>query len=217
MKRRLFRRCANAPGTLAPEDQAVVDAFRSTLAALKHPTPWTPGSGQDIAVRVGPFIERGHPRPGDDRGPDAIALALQHPDVPYARYGDRYTRKGWLRCETSLILGTWQPAYRILTHAAAGLDLPTDVGLPPAHYAVHITRPGRPLLRIGPYTQCHHADRDATRLRQQLQNTGGASTVTTEPIDFDAIDTYQDPHDQDVDGLLAHEQPTAPSDLEESN
>lgn len=213
MKLRLFRRCANAPGTPSPEDQAVVDTFRSTLAALKPPTPWTPGSGQDVAVRIGPFIERGHPRPGDDRGPDAIALALQHPDVPYARY----TRKGWLRCETPLILGTWQPAYRILTHAAAGLDLPNDVGLPPAHYAVHINRPGRPLLRIGPYTQCHHADRDATRLRQQLQNSDGASTVTAEPFDFDALDTYQGPQDQDVYDLLAHEQPIAPSDLEESN
>ncbi|MET9646154.1 hypothetical protein [Streptomyces syringium] len=143
MKRRLFRRCANAPGTLA---------------------------------------------------------------------------KGWLRCETSLILGTWQPAYRILPHAAAGLDLPTDVGLPPAHYAVRITRPGRPLLRIGPYTQCRHADHDADRLNQQLQNTseaGGAATAV--PFDFSATDTYQDPQDQDVDHLLARELATASSGPKENN
>ncbi|MFI1259152.1 hypothetical protein ACH4U6_36200 [Streptomyces netropsis] len=46
------------------------------------------------------------------------------------------------------------------------------MGRPSAHYAVHITRPGRQLLRIVPYTQCHHADHDATCLSQQLQNTG---------------------------------------------
>ena len=28
MIRRMFRRCGNAPGTLSPEDQTAVDAFR---------------------------------------------------------------------------------------------------------------------------------------------------------------------------------------------
>ncbi|MFE3770870.1 hypothetical protein [Streptomyces sp. NPDC059122] len=70
MKRPFFRRCNHAPGALSPEDQAVVDQFRTMLTALRYPQPWTPGGAQDIAVRVGPFIERAHTRPGDDRGPD---------------------------------------------------------------------------------------------------------------------------------------------------
>ena len=74
----LFRRCGNA-GALSPEDQAVVDQFRATLTALRNPEPWAPGSAQDIAVRVGPFVERAHTRPGDDHGPDVIAVALVHP------------------------------------------------------------------------------------------------------------------------------------------
>ncbi|MEU1948146.1 hypothetical protein ACFW95_05530 [Streptomyces sp. NPDC059474] len=165
-----FRRCGHAPGVLSPEDQAAVDAFRAMLAARENPQPWTPGSNQDIALQVGPFIERTHPRPGDDHGPDAIAVALIHPDNPHVRYGDRYTRKGWLRCETSTILGTWTPAYRMLTRAAAGLDLPTDVGMLPANYAVHVARHpkdefGQLLLRIGPYAQCHHTERIADCLR----------------------------------------------------
>ncbi|MGW4825440.1 hypothetical protein ACWEP4_42855 [Streptomyces sp. NPDC004227] len=59
--KRFFRRCSHAPGALSLEDQAVVDAFRATLAALRNPEPWTPGHGQDVAVRDGPFIERAHP------------------------------------------------------------------------------------------------------------------------------------------------------------
>jgi hypothetical protein len=136
---------------------------------LKNPRPWTPGSGADVAVRVGPFIERARPRPGDDHGPDLIAVALVHPDTPHAAaYAHRYTSTGWLRCDTSTILGAWQPAYRPLTHAAAGLNLPADTGMTPAHYSVHIEarRPdgtGCTLLRLGPYyPQTHHADRDAT-------------------------------------------------------
>lgn len=84
MKRYSFfrRRCANAPGALTPEDQATVDAFRSMLAALRTTEPWTPDRCQDVAVEVGPFIERAHPRPGDDHGTDQIAVALVHPDTP---------------------------------------------------------------------------------------------------------------------------------------
>ncbi|MFJ5901669.1 hypothetical protein ACIQFZ_41435 [Streptomyces sp. NPDC093064] len=48
-----------APGT--SWGTATFDAFRATLAALRNPEPWTPGHGQDVAVRVGPFIERAHP------------------------------------------------------------------------------------------------------------------------------------------------------------
>lgn len=43
MIRRMFRRCGNAPGVISPEDQAVVDAFRAMLAAVRDPEPWMPG------------------------------------------------------------------------------------------------------------------------------------------------------------------------------
>ncbi|MGW7620806.1 hypothetical protein ACWGLG_34215 [Streptomyces antimycoticus] len=79
--KRLLRRCSHAPDALTPEGQAVADAFRAMLAALKHPEPWTPGRGPDVAVRVGPFVECAHTRPGDDHGPDIIAVALHHPRV----------------------------------------------------------------------------------------------------------------------------------------
>ncbi|GAB1333304.1 hypothetical protein [Streptomyces sennicomposti] len=81
---RRFRRRGHAPGALSPEDQAVVDQFRAMLTALRNPEPWTPGSARDIAVRVGPFIERAHTRPGDDHGPDTIAVVLVHADTPHA-------------------------------------------------------------------------------------------------------------------------------------
>ncbi|WP_259407480.1 hypothetical protein [Streptomyces akebiae] len=38
----------------------MVDAFRAMLAALREPEAWTPGLAQNVAVRVGPFIERAH-------------------------------------------------------------------------------------------------------------------------------------------------------------
>ncbi|MCX4970787.1 hypothetical protein OHA98_39795 [Streptomyces sp. NBC_00654] len=99
------------PGTaLTSEDLAVVHAFRSMLAALHTPQPWGSGCAQDIAVRIGPFVERARPRPGDDHGPDLIAIALQHPDSPHAMaylHGHQlgYTNKGWLRCKTATTLG----------------------------------------------------------------------------------------------------------------
>jgi hypothetical protein len=73
MNRPFFRRCGHAPGTLTPEDQAVVDAFLALLAARKNPQPWTPGSNQDIAVRIGPFREPGG---------DVDALGLGWPGDP---------------------------------------------------------------------------------------------------------------------------------------
>lgn len=82
------------------------------LATVRNPQPWTPGHAQDVAVRIGPFMERAHPRPGDDHGPDVIAVAPVHPDTPHTTtYAHRYTSTGWLRCYTSTILGTWQPAW----------------------------------------------------------------------------------------------------------
>ncbi|MET9693517.1 hypothetical protein ABZY81_34630 [Streptomyces sp. NPDC006514] len=63
------------------------------------------GSAQDIAVRVGPYVERTQPRPDADHGPDLIAVALIHPNtLAAAAHAHRYTRKGWLRCETAAIL-----------------------------------------------------------------------------------------------------------------
>lgn len=50
MIRRMFRRCGHEPGALAPEDQTVVDAFRSMLAALRTSETWTPGRAQDVAA-----------------------------------------------------------------------------------------------------------------------------------------------------------------------
>ncbi|MEC4574236.1 hypothetical protein [Streptomyces virginiae] len=40
----------------------VVDQFRAMLAAVRSPEPWTPGSGQDVAVRIGP-VHRARPPP----------------------------------------------------------------------------------------------------------------------------------------------------------
>ncbi|MET9847919.1 hypothetical protein [Streptomyces ossamyceticus] len=219
MKRRLFRICGNAPGGLAPEDQAAVDQFRTMLAALRDMEPWTPGLYRDIAVRVGPFVERAHPRPGDDHGPDLIAVSLVHPDTPHAAaylHGHQlgYTGKGWLRCETDKILGVWNPALTPLTHAAAGLDLPDDVGMKPAHYAVHVEarrsdNTGYTLLRLGPYAQTRLASRDADRLNTELEGRSAMAlpgfTVTAKVSPFHISDhtSYRDPCESDVAALLA--------------
>ncbi|MGW3956615.1 hypothetical protein ACWEKM_38235 [Streptomyces sp. NPDC004752] len=217
--KRLFRRCGHAPGALTPEDQAAVDQFRALLAALRDTEFWTPGAGQDIAVRVGPFIERAHTRPGDDHGPDLIAVALVHPDTPHAAaylHGHQlgYTGKGWLRCETNAIIGVWNPAFAVLTHAAAGLNLPDDVGMPPANYAVHVEarrqdNTGYTLLRLGPYTQTWLASRDADRLNTELAGKAATVipgfTVTAKGTPFDVSDheSYADPYEADVTALLA--------------
>ncbi|MFD4866876.1 hypothetical protein [Streptomyces sp. NPDC058412] len=206
--KRLFRRCGTS-GALSLEDQAVVDEYRAMLAARKNPQPWTPDSGVDVAVRIGPFVERAHPRPGDNRGP-AIAVALVHPDTPHTPYDRRYNT-GWVRCETTAILGTWHPAYRMLTHAAADLNLPDDLGMRPAHYAVHVearrsdgTRYA--LVRLGPYTQCGHTDRDVDQLNAQLaQAAPGTQVLTASAVPFDVSDheSYSDPYESDAAALLA--------------
>ncbi|MEE1943277.1 hypothetical protein V1L54_28385 [Streptomyces sp. TRM 70361] len=220
MKRRPFvRRCGHAPGALTLEDAAVVADFRAMLTTLRNPQPWTPGHAQDIAVRVGSFIERAHPRPGDDHDLDLIAVALVHPDTPHAAaylHGRQlgYIERGWLRCDTSAILGTWQPAYRPLTHAAADLDLPDDVGMEPAHYGLHVEArrsdgTGYTLLRLGPYTQCRHTDRDADRLNAHLGGTAGTTvpgfTLRAAAAPFNVSDhaAYRDPYEADAVVLLA--------------
>jgi hypothetical protein len=191
----MFRRCGHARGGLSPEDQAAVDAFRAMLAALRSPEPWTPGSAQDIAVRVGPFIERAHTRPGDDHGPDLIAVALQDPGGPYPLYSARRWKRGWLRCETTKILGVWNPVYAVLTHAAAGLDLPDDVGMVPAHYA--------------PYTQTRHAQQDYDRIAAALDGRetslvpGHRVCARFAPFDVSDHRLFADPYDADAVALLA--------------
>ncbi|WP_405668177.1 hypothetical protein OG379_39005 [Streptomyces sp. NBC_01166] len=63
----------------------------------------------------------------------------------------------------------------------ASLDLPDDVGMPPAHYAVYVEarradpRQGFTLLRLGPYTQAQDASWDADRIDAAL--VGRATTV----------------------------------------
>lgn len=218
--KRLFRRCGHAPGAFTPEDQAVVDRVRAMLTALRSPQLWTPGSARDIAVRVGPFIERAQPRPGDDHGTEMIAVALVHPDTPYAgAYLHRrqlgYTERGWLRCETTAIIGAWQPGYALLTHAAAGLPLPDDVGMAPAHYALYIearrrddSRDGYTLLRLGPYTQTRHAQQDHDRITAVLDGRettlvpGHRVSVRFGPFDVSDHQLAADPYEADAMALL---------------
>lgn len=217
--KRLFRRCGHAPGALSPEDQAAVDQFRALLTALRDMEPWTPGLYRDIAVRVGPFVERARPRPGDDHGPNLIAVSLVHPDTPHAAaylHGHQlgYTGKGWLRCETDKILGVWNPALTPLTHAAADLDLPNDVGMAPANYGVHVEArrsdgTGYTLLRLGPYFQTWLAGRDADRLNTGLAGKaatvipGFTVTAKAAPFDVSDHDSYDDPYATDATVLLA--------------
>ncbi|WP_432092025.1 hypothetical protein [Streptomyces sp. NRRL F-5630] len=223
MKRPLFRRCGTAPGALTPEDQAVGDQFRTMLTALRNPEPWTPGTGsaRDIAVRVGPFIERAQTRPGDDHGPEMIAVALVHPDTPYAgaylhvRRQLGYTERDWLRCPTSAILGFWQPGYATLTHAANGLPLPDDVGMEPAHYALYVearkrddSLDGYTLLRLGPYTQTRYAQQDYDRLTAALDGRettlapGFRVSARCGPFNVSDHQLFTDPHDADAVALL---------------
>jgi hypothetical protein len=87
-----------------------------------------------------------------------IAVTLQFHGGSYAPYSARYRRLGWLLCETTTILGAWNRAYAPLTHAAAGPDLPADVGLAPANHGVHVEArhsdgTGYARLRPGPYNQ----------------------------------------------------------------
>ncbi|MGQ4733370.1 hypothetical protein ACUN3E_37650 [Streptomyces sp. Ju416(a)] len=206
-------RCGHAPGPLAPGDQVVVDAFRSMLAALGTPEPWTPGTTRPIAVRIGAAVERARPRPGDTDGPDTIAITLEHPDGPHTPHGTAYRQLGWLRCDiATTVLGMWTPAYAPLTHAAAGLDLPDPIPLAPAHYAVHVQAhhpgPTRTLLQLGPYTQTGHAYRDADRITTALtaRETATAErtfTATTAPYNPNHHRHYADPYMVDLDQLLA--------------
>jgi hypothetical protein len=150
-----------------------------------------------------------------------IAVALVHPGAPHAAaylHGCQlgYAERGWLRCETTAILGVWQPGYAMLTHASAGLPLPDDLGMEPAHYALHIearrhddSPDGYTLLRLGPYTQTRHAQQDHDRLTAALD--GRETTlvpgfrVSARYAPFVALEhqRFADPYEADAVALLA--------------
>ncbi|MCR8945078.1 hypothetical protein NW249_23455 [Streptomyces sp. OUCMDZ-4982] len=214
---RRLRRCGHAPGASSPEDQAVVDEFRAMLTALRNPEPWTPGTGnaRDIAVRIGPFVERAQTRPGDDHGPDLIAVTLVHPSTPHAGRHLGYTGRDWLRCPTTAIIGFWQPGYTQLTHAANGLHLPDDIGMASAHYALYVearkrddSRDGHTLLRLGPYTRTQHAQQDGGRLAAALDGRettlvpGYRITMRFGPLNVSDHQLFTDPYETDIVSLL---------------
>jgi hypothetical protein len=103
------------PRARTTADQAVVDAFKKMLIARKEPAPWT--EGDDLAVQVPNGVERARLQPGQDPGADIVDLVLIHPDT-----GEVLTRP--MPCPRPLILGPWEQAYRPLTHAAVGQQLP---------------------------------------------------------------------------------------------
>ncbi|MFF5131060.1 hypothetical protein ACFY41_29570 [Streptomyces syringium] len=102
----------------------------------------------------------------------------------------------------------------MLTHAAAGLALPDDVGMAPANYGV-LVETRKPdgkrytLLRLGPYTQAGHAARDADRLTSVLQGRaasvvpGFAVTARNAPFDVSDHERFIAPDDADAVALLA--------------
>ena len=94
-------------------------------------------------MRIGPFVERAHPRPGDDHGPEMIAVALVHPDTPHAAaylQGRQlgYTNRGWLRCETTAMEPGAIPitAMRHPAAPAAAASVPNPDEGAPATWAV---------------------------------------------------------------------------------
>ncbi|WP_225877340.1 hypothetical protein [Streptomyces resistomycificus] len=106
------------------------------------------------------------------------------------------------------------PALTPLPHPAADLDLPDDVDMEPAHYAIHVEarrkdNSGRILLRMGPYTQTWLASRDAERLSTQREGKAATVmpryTVTAKDTLFHVSDhaSYNDPHETDACELLA--------------
>ncbi|MER6916099.1 hypothetical protein ABT354_30885 [Streptomyces sp. NPDC000594] len=215
----LFRCCGHVPGAIAPKDQAAVDDLPAMLTVVRFPEPWTPGSGRDVAVRVGPFIERAHTRPGDDHGLDMIAVTLVHPDSPHAGACLHGRQLGyncdWLRCKTTSILGFWQPGYTMLTHAASDLPLPDDIGMDPAHYALYTearkrddTLDAHTLLCLGPYTQVRHAQQDHDRLTAALDGRettlvpGFRVSARFGPFDVSDHQLFTDPHEADAVAVL---------------
>ncbi|WP_051809685.1 hypothetical protein [Streptomyces sp. NRRL S-378] len=102
----------------------------------------------------------------------------------------------------------------MLTHAAANLCLPDDVGMGRARYGVHVEArradgTGYTLLRLGPYAQSWLASRDSDRLNTELAGRAALAipgfTVTAKDAAFDVSDhdSYTDPYGADVTALLA--------------
>ncbi|MFF9691089.1 hypothetical protein [Streptomyces sp. NPDC014623] len=103
----------------------------------------------------------------------------------------------------------------MLTHTAAGLDLPDDVDMPPAHYAVYVEArrvdpcQGYTLLRLGPYTQARHASWDADRIDAALKGQETAVRpgfrVSARPTPFNVSDhqLHTAPYETDAVALLA--------------
>ncbi|MFI1510239.1 hypothetical protein [Streptomyces sp. NPDC020597] len=110
-----WKRCGHGPGQLHPGDKAVVDAFKKMLTARRDPAPFT--EGDDVAVQVPNGVERARLEPRQDLSSEVVELVLVHPDT-----GEILTRP--MPCPRTLILGPWDYAYRPLTHAAVGHQLP---------------------------------------------------------------------------------------------
>ncbi|MEV5149365.1 hypothetical protein AB0L14_34485 [Streptomyces sp. NPDC052727] len=118
-----FRRCGHGTGPLHTGDQRAIAEFTAMLTARQRPTPWT-GHG-DVAVRLAPdarVLERGRPAEGQPPDADPVALVLIHPDTETALTGA-------LHCARTRLHGAWTDSYRLLTHALAGRDLPSDIDL----------------------------------------------------------------------------------------
>jgi hypothetical protein len=98
----------------------------------------------------------------------------------------------------------------MLTHAAANLPLPDDVGMVSAHYGVHVEarrdNKGVVLLCLGPYTQTGHASRDAARIDTELEGRAGGVlpgfALTTKDTSFHVRD-HESYADTDIIALLA--------------
>lgn len=103
----------------------------------------------------------------------------------------------------------------MLTHAAAGLALPDDVGMEPAHYGLPIearkrdnSLDGYTLLRFGPYTQTRHAQQDYDRLTAALDGRetalvpGHRVSVRSGPFDLSDHHLFADPYEADAVALL---------------
>lgn len=77
----------------------------------------------DVAVRISERgLECGRPLPEQQPEADPVALVLIHPDT-------ETDLTGTLHCVSTRIHGVWTAPYRLLTHAFAGRDLPTDIDL----------------------------------------------------------------------------------------
>ncbi|MFF9063581.1 hypothetical protein ACF09K_33585 [Streptomyces sp. NPDC014882] len=105
----------------------------------------------------------------------------------------------------------------MLTHAAAGLPLPDDLGMAPTHYVLCVearkrddSRDGYTLLRVGPYTQTRHVQQDHDRITAALDGRettlvpGHRVSVRYAPFDVSDHRLFADPYEADA---VAHRGP----------